>query len=72
MKKQDGIAKTVSDAIIETSKKTEIINIVVDGLCHQFEAVRLKTASGKGNNHEFLKHTPITPPFVLPDIPHLI
>jgi hypothetical protein len=72
VKKQDEIAKTISNTIIEISKISEIINIVVDGLPYQLEAVSLTTQSNKGNIHEYLKNYSITPPFVLPDIPHLV
>jgi hypothetical protein len=71
VKNQEVIARIISDVIKEVSSKSETINIVVDGLRHQLQAVSLVTSSDKGNIHDYLKNFDSTVPFVLPDLPHL-
>lgn len=72
VKTQEEIAETCAKTLVEVSKYVSITNFVVDGLLHQIQALCLEPTSSLSNYQQHLKDFPISLPFLLPDIPHII
>jgi hypothetical protein len=72
IRSQEDIAEACSETLMNISKHVSIINFVVDGLKHQYQALSLAPSSKLANFQDYLEDFSFPLPFILPDIPHII
>jgi hypothetical protein len=72
VKNQTDMAVVLAETLEKLWMYTDVINVVVDGLPHQIQAMCLFPTSSGDNFQQFLPEGDHNLPFYIPDIPHLI